>query len=97
MSSVSYIRVKVKYIPQIFQSVTKTEEEELVIEEDSTLANLLMKISCIHKGLSNWLITDNGKLNENILVIVNKRVEWDFSKRLKDGDEVILTIPFDGG
>ncbi len=40
-----------------------------------------MKISCIHKGLSNWLITDNGKLNENILVIVNKKVEWGFSKK----------------
>ncbi len=40
MLPVSYIRVKVKYIPYIFRSVTKTEEEELVIEEDSTLVNL---------------------------------------------------------
>jgi len=97
MSSMNYIRVKVRYIPQIFQSITKTAEEEVVIKEDPTLINLLKKISHTHEGLSKWLITDDGRLNENILIIVNRRVEWDFSKKLKDGDEVILTIPFDGG
>lgn len=97
MSSVNYIKVKVKYIPQLFQVVTKAEEEEVLVYEGSTLADLLKRVSQIHEGLSKWLLTDDGMLSENILVIINKKVEWDLSKKLEDGDEVVLTIPFDGG
>jgi molybdopterin converting factor small subunit len=97
MSSKRFIRVKVKYLPQLFQSITSIEEEELVLEEGSTLGDLLREISRIHGSeLSKWLFNEKG-LNEGILIVVNGQLTWDITRKLRDGDEIVLTIPFNGG
>ena len=97
MSLKRFIRVRVKYLPQLFQSITSTEEEEFVVEENYTLGDLLREISRIHGGeLREWLFSKT-ELNEGILIVINGQLTRDLGKRLSDGDEVVLTIPFNGG
>jgi len=97
MSSKKFIRVRVKYLPQLFQSITSVEEEELVVEEGTTLNDLLREISRIYGNeLDKWLLSEVG-LSDGVLIVINGQLTRDLAKKLNDGDEVILTIPFNGG
>jgi len=91
------IRVRVKYLSELFQSITKCSEEELLLEEPVTLRELLLKITQLHRELHNWLINEKGEIRENILILVNNELAPNSEKTLQDNDVVLLTIPFNGG
>jgi len=92
------IRVRVKYIPEILQSVTRVSEEEVAVGENATLRDLIETIINAHgEKLRAWLLSEKRELAENVLVIVNGEVVTKLERRLRDGDVVVVTIPFDGG
>ncbi|WP_448577861.1 MoaD/ThiS family protein [Thermosphaera sp.] len=98
MSFKNYIRVKVRYHAPLIQSVVGVESEELILEEGAKLKDLLKKIARARgRRLEQWFFSEDGELNQGILLIVNGSVVHDLDKDLNDMDEVLLTIPFDGG
>ncbi len=92
------IRVKVKYLAPLFQSLTGLESEELMLEKGTKLRDLLKELARAHgEELGKWFFSEDGRLNQGTLIIVNGSIVHDFDKDLSDKDEVVLTIPFDGG
>jgi len=92
------IRVRVKYIPEILQSITGVSEEEVAVGENATLRDLIETIIHAHgEKLRAWLLSEKRELAENILVFVNGEVATKLERRLRDGDVVVITIPFNGG
>jgi molybdopterin converting factor small subunit len=98
MLSKNYIRVKVRYLAPLIQSMVGVESEDIVLETGAKLGNLLEELTRTHNGeLGKWLFSENGKLNQGILIMVNGSIAHDLDMDLSDMDEIVLTIPFDGG
>ena len=92
------VRVRVKYLSELLQSVTGNVEEDVVLEEGSTLRDLLRRVVNLHgERLREWLFNEREEFTGNILVLVNGEVTPNPERRLRDGDTIILTIPFNGG
>ncbi len=98
MLSKNYIRVKVRYSAPLIQSMVGVESEDIVLETGAKLGNLLEELVRIHNGeLDKWLFSENGKLNQGILIMVNGSIVHHLDMDLSDMDEIVLAIPFDGG
>ena len=92
------VKIRVKYLSELLQSVTGSIEEDIVLKEGSTLRDLLKRIADLHgERLREWLFNEKGEFSGNILVLVNGEISSNSERKLRDGDTVILTIPFDGG
>uniref|UniRef100_A0A7C2BJS1 MoaD/ThiS family protein n=1 Tax=Thermosphaera aggregans TaxID=54254 RepID=A0A7C2BJS1_9CREN len=94
----NYIRIKVRYLAPLIQSIVGVESEEIVLEKGTKLGDLLEELVCVHNGeLAKWLFSENGKLNQGILIMVNGSIAHNLDMVLNDMDEIVLTIPFNGG
>jgi len=97
MLSKNYIRVKVRYLVPLIQSMVGVESEDIVLETGAKLGNLLEELVRTHNGeLGKWLFSENGRLNQGILITVSGSIAHDLDMDLSDMDEIVLTILFDG-
>jgi len=97
MVSKNYIRVKVRYLAPLILSMVGVESEDTVLETGAKLGNLLERLARTHnEGLGKWLFSENGKLNQGILIMVSGSIAHDLDMDLGDMDEIVLTILFYG-
>jgi len=84
------IKVKVRYLGAI-RELTRTSEEEIFLNDNSTLSQLIDYLARIHSNL-NLNLTER-----NFTVAVNGRIVTDYGLSLKNLDEIILSHVVAGG
>lgn len=93
------ITVKTKYYAYL-REVTGVREEEIALEEGSTVADLVEKlVKRYGEPLRRYILTEDMKLRPNIAVAVNgvKVSEEPLRKTLREGDTVVILPPISGG
>jgi MoaD family protein len=83
----SIVRISILYFATV-KDATGIRMESIDISNDTTIREMLSKISIIYPKLKHIL--------NNIQISVNYRIV-DFNTVLKDGDEVALLPPISGG
>ncbi len=93
------ITVKTKYYAYL-REVTGVREEEIALEEGSTVADLVEKlVKRYGEPLRRYILTEDMELRPNIAVAVNgvKVSEEPLRKTLREGDTVVILPPISGG
>ncbi|MEO0158000.1 MAG: ubiquitin-like small modifier protein 1 [candidate division WOR-3 bacterium] len=93
------ITVKTRYYAYL-REVTGVREEEIALEEGSTVADLVEKlVKRYGEPLRRYILTEDMKLRPNIAVAVNgvKVSEEPLRKTLREGDTVVILPPISGG
>jgi molybdopterin converting factor subunit 1 len=83
----SIVRISILYFATV-KDATGIRMESIDLSDDTTIREMLSKISIIYPKLKHIL--------NNIQISVNYRIV-DFNTILKDGDEVALLPPISGG
>ena len=83
----SIVRISILYFATV-KDATGIRMESIDLSKDTTISEMLSKISMIYPKLKHIL--------NNIQISVNYRIV-DFNTILKDGDEVALLPPISGG
>jgi len=83
----SIVRISILYFATV-KDATGIRMESIDLSKDTTISEMLSKISMIYPKLKHIL--------NNIQISVNYRIV-DFNTVLKDGDEVALLPPISGG
>jgi MoaD family protein len=88
-------RVKVRLFHELLSSVGQSEIE---LEAD-TLAGAVQSLIQMHADIKDVLYDAHDHPRPNILYYVNNNVQNppDFSRKLKDGDLILLVPPAAGG
>jgi molybdopterin converting factor small subunit len=88
-------RVKVRLFHELLSSVGQSEIE---LEAD-TLAGAVQSLIQMHVNIKDVLYDAHGHPRRNILFYVNSEVQNppDFSRKLNDGDLILLVPPAAGG
>jgi len=88
-------KVRVRLFHELLSSVGRSEIE---LEAD-TLAGLVQQLIKMHATVKDVLYDVHGVLRGNILFYVNSRVQNppDLSRKLNDGDLILLVPPAAGG
>ena len=81
------VRIRILYFATV-RDATGIKMESIDLSKDTTISEMLSKISMIYPKLKHIL--------NNIQISVNYRIV-DFNTVLKDGDEVALLPPISGG
>jgi len=93
------ITVKTRYYAYL-REVTGLREEEIALEEGSTVADLVEKlVKRYGEPLRRYILTEDMELRPNIAVAVNgvKVSEEPLRKTLREGDTVVILPPISGG
>lgn len=93
------ITVKTRYYAYL-REVTGVREEEIALEEGSTVADLVEKlVKRYGEPLRRYILTEDMELRPNIAVAVNgvKVSEEPLRKTLREGDTVVILPPISGG
>ncbi|MEM4199610.1 MAG: ubiquitin-like small modifier protein 1 [Nitrososphaerota archaeon] len=91
--------MKTKYYAYL-REVTGVREEEIALEEGSTVADLVEKlVKRYGEPLRRYILTEDMELRPNIAVAVNgvKVSEEPLRKTLREGDTVVILPPISGG
>lgn len=94
------MKIKVRYFTTL-RELSGTKEEELEIEDGSSLAQLIEKVSLKYGGEAFNYLHDKttGRIDSSIKFLVNgmdlRRLQG-FETRLKEGD-IVAVIPAIGG
>jgi len=84
------IKIKVRYLGAI-REMAGTSEEEILLNDSSTLGQLIDYLVRIHPNL-NLSLTEG-----NFMAVINGRIVTDYRHSLKDLDEVVLSHIVAGG
>ena len=90
--------IKVRYLGLVY-SVTRVFEEDILLEDGSTISKLLEYVVGRFDGLSKLIFQEDGSLNPLYRITVNGRdIEHldGFDTRLSDGDVVAFIGPAGG-
>jgi MoaD family protein len=90
------VRVKVIYT-SIFRESSGRREEEWVLDEGSTLRDLISRLAARYGGEFRQMLRDGDIIDPDYIIFVNDGVVRDLSHRLKDGDTIIFTVAIGGG
>ncbi|MEM4404469.1 MAG: ubiquitin-like small modifier protein 1, partial [Nitrososphaerota archaeon] len=91
--------MKTRYYAYL-REVTGVREEEIALEEGSTVADLVEKlVKRYGEPLRRYILTEDMELRPNIAVAVNgvKVSEEPLRKTLREGDTVVILPPISGG
>jgi len=88
-------KVKVRLFHELRSNVGQSEIEL----EANTLTEMLQSLIDKHGGLRDLLFDSKGNIQRHILIYVNNVVQTpsEFSRKLNDGDLVLLIPPAAGG
>lgn len=93
------ITVRTRYYAYL-REITGVREEEIALEEDTTIGELLGILSQKHgEKFRNQVLDNDFKLKPGIAVALNgeKLTDEPLRKRLRDGDTVVILPPISGG
>jgi MoaD family protein len=93
------MKLRVQYTAQLRTAVGRPEDE-VDLPVGSNLAGLIDQLSQRLDGVASRLIAPAGRLDRNLLVVVNGHaIAWPdaLATELQDGDVVLLLPPIAGG
>ena len=92
-------RVRTRYFAMLRED-TGVREEELELPEGSTLTDFIEFLVEKYEGLRRVLFDEKGEFREGFMVAHNAetvpRIKLG-SRKLKDGDEIVILPPIGGG
>ncbi|MEM4488493.1 MAG: MoaD/ThiS family protein [Desulfurococcaceae archaeon] len=93
------IRVKLRFLSPYFRDLAGINEEDISLENGSTMRDLLKKLLDIHgERLYEQLFDEEtNDFRSGVLVVINNRVTQRADEKLKDGDIVVITMMYEGG
>lgn len=79
----------------LLHDVMRTLKLGVELDEGSTVKDLINKVIGINKSIRQLILSDDGKLRENVLVLVNGRdIVWlnGINTVLHDNDMVLMAL-----
>ena len=87
----------VKFTPNLKRFYPALETAQF---EGSTVAELLDQINARHKGIKDYIVTEQGELRKHVNIFIGNEMVRDkikLSDRLTDKDEVYILQALSGG
>jgi MoaD family protein len=91
------LKVLVKYLANIY-SITKKKDEDLEIENGSSLGNLVDALTAKYgPAMREEILGPEDAIRHNIFILVNGNGTKNLGFELKDGDVVVISPVVTGG
>lgn len=71
--------------------------EEILLPPSETVEEMVVEIAQRYEEAKEHLLNEEGKVREDIIILLNEESIEDLSQPLKEGDEVFVLLPIAGG
>jgi molybdopterin converting factor small subunit len=72
-------------------------DKELSLSSPSTVGEAIREVAGMNEEAKAFLLDDEGKVRDNIIVLVNDENVDDLEQPLREGDVIFLLLPIAGG
>lgn len=92
------MKVSIRYCGQLKQAAG-FPSEELGLEDSLSAQELIASVAANHgEPLAGYLLDEDGHLRATVLAFVNEeQVDWETTRPLGDGDELVFMSAIAGG
>ena len=93
------MKIRVQYMAQLRAAVSRADED-IVLEEGSSLADLLHQLAVAHGAARSHFVTETGQARPSLLIVVNDTTvvaREAATTVLQSEDVVVLLPPIAGG